>query len=491
MHPDITIVFFIYGLAFFSMGLVMLLEANRSPLLAGSTALFLLAIFGIFHGSHEWIEMAIENNTTFQSQFTEQISWFRLFILAISFTSLLVFSLLVLGNEKSFVHQKVLIGTCIIGLYSLIVIIAKIMSLNSHQDWLLHVDSLMRYLLAVPAASLAGAAFIIQAKQAKSNHNHKLSLAFWIVSIAFIIYAITQTVVPPLDTFPANIWNSHTFYDLTGIPIQVIRAVTAIAVMLGLLRASQLVENKRKSQFAAAQQTRQEALLNAKKAMEEREALQEELIRHTIITQEEERARIARELHDETSQVLTAISFHLESLRSKYPDNTVLINEVDYLQKIRREMAESIFRMINDLRPSLLDDLGLVAAINYLIEQENKLHNLQVQLNVLGQADRLDPLVETALYRITQEALTNISRHAGVHEANIVLSYDREKVILQISDKGHGFNVAQKQSLPDHWGLEGMRERANAVDGELSIRSTPGKGTTVEVYIPLKKPGRN
>jgi two-component system sensor histidine kinase UhpB len=214
--------------------------------------------------------------------------------------------------------------------------------------------------------------------------------------------------------------------------------------------------------------------------------MRQELLRHIVIAQEDERARIARELHDETAQMLTAFTFHLAALHKSIRHSPKIDEQIHYLQSLSRQMSEGIYRLVRDLRPAQLDDLGLVAALQYLVDEVYQRLELQVELQVRGERRRLDPLAETVIFRVAQEALTNVARHAEVLTARIDLWFETDRVTLRITDQGIGFNP---QSLPDSgsgWGLAGMQERAESIGGKLTLRSTPGSGTMVQIVVPVK-----
>ena len=284
--------------------------------------------------------------------------------------------------------------------------------------------------------------------------------------------------------FPARWINSDAFLSTVGFPIQLIRAVTAMIVMVGMLRAVTLVEKERQTQLLQAQQARLEALEHIQEELTERENLRRELLRHIVRAQEDERSRIARELHDETSQVLSAFSLDLATLRKITSRSKEITLLVDRLQQLGKQMSQGIFRLVHDLRPAQLDDLGLAPALRYLTERENCPPEFLVTFEVTGTERRLDQIIETVLFRVAQEALTNTRRHSKVYNALMRLLFEEDKVILWIEDQGIGFNPADNFSPPRGWGLAGMQERVNSVNGKLNIWSSPGKGTTIEVTIP-------
>jgi len=213
--------------------------------------------------------------------------------------------------------------------------------------------------------------------------------------------------------------------------------------------------------------------------------MRQDLLRHIVVAQEDERARIARELHDETAQILTAFSFHLAALRNALPAKTNLHPQLDQIQTLSRQMSAGIYQLVRDLRPAQLDDLGLVPALQYQCDEVFNRAGLRVHLEVSGERRRFDKLVETVIYRVAQEALTNIARHAGVQEAEMQLQFEQDHISLSVIDQGKGFHVEDHSAERGRWGLEGMRERAESVSGTLLLHSTPGSGTEVEIIVPV------
>ncbi len=482
---EIVLVFFIYGLAFFCMGLGMMLEAGRSPSLAEARVLWPLAFFGFIHGSHEWLEMGILVGEWFGRDIPPATPWIRLGMLVISFTALIVFSLQVLRPQTGRLGiRPIYIEVGVLVLYISLVVVVGVLHQSEPTHWLEDADALSRYLLAVPGAAVAALALSRQARQAKAENRHRLGVGFELAAWGFAFYSLTQLFVSPTDLFLTRYINQLLFLELTGVPIQMVRAVLAVLITVGLLRASQIVEKERRSQFVAAQQARLEALEQVQKELVEREALRRELLRYTVVAQEDERARIARELHDETAQFLTALSLDLASLRKFFDQNPKVDQILNRLQSLNRQMSQGIYRMVHDLRPAQLDDLGLVPALQYLIDEERKRSGLHVDLDVQGVPHSLDPLVDTVLFRVAQEALTNVSRHAQCEHAELELRYEPRQVMLRVRDDGVGFDPAPYRSNGAGWGLAGMRERVEAVAGHLNIESASGQGTLIEAVIP-------
>ena len=246
-----------------------------------------------------------------------------------------------------------------------------------------------------------------------------------------------------------------------------------------------IICRERKDRLEAEQEARQKAQEQVQAEQKKREQLRMEFLRHTVQAQEEERSRIARELHDETAQTLTAASLNFASLKKQLEDNPEVANVVGTLQHLCKQMNQDLYRLVHDLRPAQLDDLGLVPALRYLVDEGQSGTGLHVALDVTGRSQRLDPFVETVIFRIVQEALTNITRHAEVDHAKVELSFEKEMVVvLRVIDEGKGFDPEQPQEGRKGWGMAGMAERIESINGTLRIDSAPGKGTFIEVVIP-------
>ncbi len=225
------------------------------------------------------------------------------------------------------------------------------------------------------------------------------------------------------------------------------------------------------------------ALEQSRRELVKRESMRKELLSHTVIAQEKERMRIARELHDETSQALTAAAFTLEALKESLPDNAEAFMLVERLRRIDDKMALDLQRMIKNLRPAELDHLGLVAAIRSLAEEVSRNSGIKVSVKVGGTEQRLDRLIETVLYRAAQEALTNVTRYAHTDEAIIGLQFEADRTVLVIHDDGKGFDTTPLKTSRRGWGIEGMRERVESVGGHFELYSAPGRGTTIEIVV--------
>ncbi len=225
-----------------------------------------------------------------------------------------------------------------------------------------------------------------------------------------------------------------------------------------------------------------------------KEELRSRLLNSVISAQEEERKRIARELHDETGQALTGIIMSLEAAREDLVREPEAAGErLDKAVLLAGQSIDMIRQLVIDLRPAALDDLGLVPALRALAETRLEEKGVQLQMEVSGMKDRLSPAVETCLFRVVQEAVTNIIRHSDAKRAHIELRRDDQSVSLLVEDDGRGFDVAEVRSSPHSdraLGLAGMEERVSLAGGQLTIESAPSKGTRVSARIDLANGGR-
>ncbi len=210
---------------------------------------------------------------------------------------------------------------------------------------------------------------------------------------------------------------------------------------------------------------------------------------HLESVREEERKKIAHDLHDETSQLIASLTALLEAAVSKLPTSAsqsrVLLNEA---QELSIQILDQIHKLIYQLRPTIIDDFGLAAAIRWLVESNLEVAGFKVNLKVIGQEIRLTPELETALFRVTQEAISNIVRHAHAKRVNIRLYFRKRVIKLRVKDDGCGFDVNEaitSKDRPRGLGLLGMKERVELINGTMNIRSRPGGGTEIDIDIPF------
>jgi PAS domain S-box-containing protein len=233
-------------------------------------------------------------------------------------------------------------------------------------------------------------------------------------------------------------------------------------------------------------------LSETKRAEQELRASSEQLRKltaHLQSVREEERARISREVHDELGQSLTAVKMDLAWLAGRLPrKNGQMLRRVRSARQLADSMIQSIRRISTELRPAVLD-LGLAAAVEWQVQEFQARSGIQCKVRLLTQ-EVFAPDVSTTLFRILQETLTNVARHAKATRVEVVKQKRRDRVVLMIRDNGRGFDE-ENPSVSKSLGLLGMRERAAILGGQVNISSAPGKGTTVTAWIPLLSPGES
>lgn len=222
--------------------------------------------------------------------------------------------------------------------------------------------------------------------------------------------------------------------------------------------------------------------------LRQKEQMRAALLAQAIRAQEEERRRVARELHDGIGQSLNALVFGLNAISTALSQGSPIVPElVARLKLSTSDTVKELQEIIYDLRPSLLDDLGLCRALRWYAEERLQRRGVEVFLDLPEDLQRLPSEIETALFRIGQEAITNVTRHAQASRVRIRLEVNSRDVSMSIQDDGIGFSPGQAlaQSERRAWGLLGMQERASLLGGRLTIESQPGQGTRVSVILPL------
>jgi signal transduction histidine kinase len=226
-------------------------------------------------------------------------------------------------------------------------------------------------------------------------------------------------------------------------------------------------------------------ILERKRSEEEIRRLSRQLIR----TEEATRQSLARDLHDEFGQGLTVLQFSIETLKESCPDDEKLTALCRRMSEITAQLGVQVRNMTSELRPSMLDHLGLVSTLHWSAKQfQQRNPGIQVDVRIMDEVERLSPEIEIALYRVCQESLRNVVKHAKARQVRITLTRTWSLLTLEVEDNGKGFDA-------EHWreiaaaqqsaGIIGMRERIAELGGSFSISSRTGEGTTVRAQIPL------
>lgn len=474
---SVVVIYFFYGLAFFSMGLLVAMEGGRSTDARLRMALRPLAGFGLVHAAHEWLEMfrAMGHLNAFLEGIYPLLA---LSILAFSFLSLAAFgSYLVLGSESTWrVSLIIPLGLEAIWVYGLLIFKSKY-SLN---DIYAVADVWTRYSIAIPAGLLAAAGLVVQQRAFRRAGLVSFGRDSLWASVAFIWYSLVgQLFTEPSPLPPSTFLNAELFLNTFGFSIQLLRAITAMFASLFVtrfLRAFQVESDSKIAELQASQLHESQ----------QREKLRAQLFRRIVGAQESERQRIARDLHDETGQSLTAIGMGLRGLANE-TDSKKRLTTLTQLQSLTSDSIHELQRIISDLRPAHLDDLGLSATLRWYASRVHELTSLHVRVDIDGDEPTLDDAVKITIFRITQEALNNVIKHAQATTVNVKIHYLQKEVRIHVFDNGVGFEMKDVQNRIGRvsLGLAGMEERAALLGGGVTISSRPGYGTEVEAVVPL------
>jgi signal transduction histidine kinase len=479
---DIITVYFLYGLSFFSMGLAVLLEVGRSSEFDFARALRSLAGFGLVHGTHEWLEMFLLIHP--QSQVLPFYRWIgigRVVLLAVSFLFLISFGArLVVGPKRTKLSWQML-GT-IASIWTLGLV--WLFLTETPDVWIVAADVYTRYSLAIPGAALTAWGLFLQRQKFLQAGMIGFGRDVIVAALAFGLYGgIGQLFVTPSVVFPSNFLNSESFLEWFGFRIQLFRSVMACIAAISIIHSLRAFEEENRRQIESLRQTQ----LDERQRLEE---LHEELLRQTVRAQELERQRIARELHDEIGQTLTALGLGLRAIADSAASHPERVSR--QARELQVGVATGLFglqNLITGLHPPQLDDFGLVSALRWYSAQLGERLGLTVSVTSRGEEKNLSQEVRTVLYRIVQECLTNVIRHAKANHADVLVAFSDGEICIRVEDNGCGFDV--NATLNQHgypcWGLLGMQERALLVGGRCAISSEPGMGTLVEVTVPLEK----
>ena len=264
------------------------------------------------------------------------------------------------------------------------------------------------------------------------------------------------------------------------------------------LAASNLELSLEITQRKAAEAALQKSEYHYSQLLKKSDNLQEQLrrlSRQIISAQEEERKRISRELHDVIAQTLTGINIRLATLKKEASVNTNgLDRNIARTQKLVERSVNIVHEFARELRPAVLDDLGLIPALHSFVKLFSKRTRIHVHLKAFAGVERLPGNQRTILYRVAQEALTNVSRHAQASRVEVDIEKVAQGVSMKIVDNGKSFQVERVLNTrgQGRLGLLGMRERVEMVGGHFGVESAPGKGTTVTAFVPAgKRPVKN
>lgn len=503
---NIIVVYFVYGLAFFALSLTLFQASRRRSGFRFATAILPLAAFGALHAAHEWIEM-FQKIGSLAVGYTPSLAaeWLRTALLVASFVLLLIFGMYLLGAAARPWRQLAPPLFCLLGLWgAALALSARALDATGSETAAL-ADVLARYSLGIPGAIVGAWALMRQQRTFREHGMPQFGRDLVWAATALALFGIVgQVFVRQTALIPSTNLNSTTFLQWFGIPIQLFRAVAAVSLAWFIARALDAfdLENERRLDAAIrAKALAQEAQLESERRdrqeiehlyreVQGREDRLGQLLRRVVSAQEAERQRIARELHDATGQSLTAISLGLKGVETMVSHEAgPVAAQVHELGSMSTQALGELRQIIADLRPSHLDDLGLAPTLRWYLKHYEERWRLHTRLIVSDDpTQRLPAEYETVLFRITQEALNNVAKHAQAQNVTVTLALAPPEARLVVEDDGRGFDPAAVQSrggVQGAWGLMGIRERATLVGGHVEILSQPGHGTRLVVTLPL------
>jgi two-component system sensor histidine kinase UhpB len=320
-------------------------------------------------------------------------------------------------------------------------------------------------------------------------HGRRLSLLWWVffangavLVVAFLLLAFSPVTISAPISFGQLLLLSAGLAVMLVLNLVLLRRVLSPLFRLTELMSSIDPDRPGRRLSAADLRTAEgTALAEAFNAMLDRlETARREAARTALAAQEAERLRVARELHDEIGQTLTAVTLQAE--RAAGGDSTLASKELVRVADAVRRSLDDVRRIARELRPEALDDLGLINALIALCSRVDAQGGPSVKRRFHGKLPRLASDVELVIYRVVQESLTNTLRHADAETVTISLEVDAETVVVSIADDGRGMPL---RAPSDTAGIAGMRERAMLVGGRLSIETRPNEGTEVRLVVPF------
>jgi len=451
------IVFFIYGQAFFILGLAVALRSRQRSQIAFAKHLWLLAAFGIVHGVYEWGIIFIPIQQTYLAPDT--INLLRLIELLLE--TLSFFALFQFGVELTAPRLR-LAPTALLLIWCAALLALQIFVQPDLTRFRIIGDTLARYLLGAPGAALAAWGLHRQARQAAQIASPRIARYFEIAALAFALYALVASVVPRSDFFPASIWNYDVLLATIGVPAAIFRAACGIVIAAAIIRGLDIFDVETERQLDDAARTRAVAA---------------------------DRERIGRELHDGIIQSLYGAGLTLEDAALTIDEDAArarqkIASAIDALNRTIRDIRAYILDLRAEATPTdwttRLADIVRLFRVQTLIDAELKIEG--------APRKSLDKTRCSELLAIVREALINARKHARASHVEIRVRYHPTELELAVSDNGVGFAPeTMLRDLGARQGLRNMRERAHLIGGRLEIDSALGRGATIRVLVPCDK----
>lgn len=454
------LVFFIYGLSFFLLGTVVLIQARRDSGFWVERHLWLLAGFGLLHGVNEWLDMfLLLGSAQWGESGIKGIEVCRFFIGQVSYVFLLQFGVAIVlhGRNRCSWCPRATLAICAVFILGF-ALRGWLCRFSEH--WFLTSDITMRYLVALPGAALTGSGFFLERHNPEIRRLNAPAVQGGLtgLGVSFCLYAVLAgLVVKPAPFFPASVINYETFTQTTGLPVQVFRAGCAIAVLFFVCRALRVFELR----------TRRE-LDNA--------------YREIIQTSNREQARIGQDLHDGLGQQLAGIAYMSKILekhvRKHLPEEAATAKQIREDLEDAMDMTRSLAR---GLHPAAIERNGLGFALRELAENTARVFGVTCTAQVDTETRIEDVAAAGHLFRIAQEAISNAVKHAEAESIRVELRADADAIRLSVSDNGTGLPTGVDTNAG--LGLRIMHYRAEVIGAGLEFAASPGGGTTVRAVL--------
>jgi len=518
----LVLVFFVYGLAWFVMGLTVALESRRTTALPLASSLKYLAAFGILHSAVPWLDMGLLMGDPGGAAFSWRVV--RTLALAISTLALALFGASLISANTGGKRWLKVLPLGLFGVWLLAVVTPHLVwfpaleaqrptgacfqchpsatraFLGLEEPWLGSADILARYLLYLPGSLLAGLAMAGQWRWFRRHSYFREGRDSFVVAGAFFFNALVAgLIVPPGPFFPASVLNYASFFRWVRLPPQAFWALTALVIAFFLVRVLAVFERERGRQLEKAIQERLEAQEETRSQLERWGREMEEKVRERTAEVEarnrelailQERDRIAREMHDSLGQTLSYLGLRLMAM-----DQLFSAGHVEKARKALGEMEQAVHSAVADVRESILSlrttrrpARSLIATLQDYLTLFADLTGLRTEMRVEGVGEpATPPLAQVQLLRVVQEALANVRKHARATQATIAVQVQDQVIEIVVEDDGQGFDLAQVlQERGPRFGLLTMRERAEEIGGTFQIDTAPGRGTRVRVQLPRR-----
>jgi signal transduction histidine kinase len=451
-----SLVLFVHGQVFFVLGLVIAWQSRQHSRLDLARNLGWLGLFGIAHGLYVWGDVFIPIQATYLSQvWIETLLMAQTVLLAFSFAALFQFGVEALGGPYPTVRWIQFIPGLLLVVWMAAFLWTSQVPRRNATEFVTLADIWARYLLGIAGAVVAAVGLNAQTRQRMPmQESASLSRAFQVASLALVSYAVLGgLVVPPAPFFPASIINTDTVLNVLGVPVQVLRSVVGLVLVVSIVRGLEVFR------------------IEVDRRLEEMEQA------HTLMS---ERERISRELHDGAIQTVYTAGLIAESVRKKLPAADPLAIRLDSVISALDHAIHDLRQFIGNLEPKP-PGRDLVTELRQLADDSQLRSLVEVDVRVIPNDDALlFPTGASHVRAIVNEALSNIARHAGARHAWIVAERANGELILTIADDGDG--------VPDQraagFGLRNMRDRARLLGGTLSINPRAPRGTQVVLTIP-------